>query len=277
MEAPAALHRAWRSTFHGARYILTVMSSPAAGLTVEAERDDTSERWIGTFGAAFVEEITAKTGNFKKYEVFVKMLVGALDGSSTTVAVDLLTYADLEALRARKSGAPAPPPPPGAAGATEGPRSKRYVILTYHAEFDRVHYPLPLSHMGEPSPEALQRTVTRLRSELALAREGAPPPPPLPEAGGGGGGAAAALRAENGELRARLVEALDALAAAADKENGSGAPPSRKLRRQHDALKERCAETQEAYVTALCAAIHRAAAAAAATTTPLPPPPLPPS
>jgi coiled-coil domain-containing protein 61 len=45
-----------------------------------------------------------KTGNFKKFDVFAKMLVTALNTGSESVFVDLLTYRDLEALRARKLG-----------------------------------------------------------------------------------------------------------------------------------------------------------------------------
>lgn len=41
---------------------------------------------------ADVEDITAKTGNFKKFSVFHKMLTSALRQASDSVFVDLLTY-----------------------------------------------------------------------------------------------------------------------------------------------------------------------------------------
>lgn len=44
---------------------------------------------------ADVEEITHKTGNFKKFAVFVRMLLSALQQRSDSVFVDLLTYSDL--------------------------------------------------------------------------------------------------------------------------------------------------------------------------------------
>ncbi|GMF35220.1 unnamed protein product [Phytophthora lilii] len=53
----------------------------------------------------------------------------------------------------------------GAATATTN--GKRFLILTYAVEFDRVHYPLPLTQELSPSPEVLQRTIRRLRQELA--------------------------------------------------------------------------------------------------------------
>lgn len=47
--------------------------------------------------AADVEELTLKTGNSKKFAVFVKMLAVALSPTpSDTVFIDLLTHTDLE-------------------------------------------------------------------------------------------------------------------------------------------------------------------------------------
>lgn len=46
--------------------------------------------------------------------------------------------------------------------------NKRYLILTYAVEFDRVHYPLPLSLVQTPTPEILQRTIRRLRQVNSL-------------------------------------------------------------------------------------------------------------
>lgn len=42
-----------------------------------------------------IEEITQKTGNYKRFSVFVKMLASALLQQSDSVFVDLLTYSDL--------------------------------------------------------------------------------------------------------------------------------------------------------------------------------------
>lgn len=51
-----------------------------------------------------IEEITHKAGNFKKFETFVMMLSSAFARDSDTVYVDLLTYNDLEVMKARKVG-----------------------------------------------------------------------------------------------------------------------------------------------------------------------------
>ena len=42
---------------------------------------------------------------------------------------------------------------------------KRYLILTYAVEFDRVHYPLPLNFEENPDPSVLQATIRRMRDD----------------------------------------------------------------------------------------------------------------
>lgn len=50
---------------------------------------------IKAFNLKDIEEVTRKTGNFKRFPVFVKMLISAITTQSTSVFVDLLTYSDL--------------------------------------------------------------------------------------------------------------------------------------------------------------------------------------
>lgn len=47
---------------------------------------------------------------------------------------------------------------------------QRYLILTYVAEFDRVHYPLPLAFDDHPDPEHLKGIIRRLREQLEVSR-----------------------------------------------------------------------------------------------------------
>ncbi|CAM9247736.1 unnamed protein product, partial [Chrysoparadoxa australica] len=91
-------------------------------------------RWSGRFPRKYVEDISQKTGNSKDFATFVKMLRSALSGGSEFVFVDLLTYQDLEDLKAKKRRG-------AAAKAASNPlqATKRYLILTYVVEFDRVH------------------------------------------------------------------------------------------------------------------------------------------
>ncbi len=96
------------------------------------------------------------------------MLASAARQQSDSVFIDLLTYSDLEALKARKASTAAAP---GQQQQQQQARqsaanSKRYLILTYCAEFDRVHYPLPLLHEDIPDPARLMSTIQQLRRQL---------------------------------------------------------------------------------------------------------------
>ncbi|XP_025920082.1 coiled-coil domain-containing protein 61 isoform X2 [Apteryx rowi] len=137
-------------------------------LEVEVEDRLTTDQWRGEFDAAFIEDLTHKTGNFKQFGIFCSMLESALTQSSESVSLDLLTYTDLEALRSRKVGM-GPRHPPSAAKASPL-SSKRYLILIYSVEFDRIHYPLPLPYVGKPDPVALQKVIRELKEELALLK-----------------------------------------------------------------------------------------------------------
>ena len=45
-------------------------------------------------------------------------------------------------------------------------KAKRYLILTLTAEFEKVHYPLPLNYLEDPGVEVLRRTLTRMQSQV---------------------------------------------------------------------------------------------------------------
>ncbi|XP_076784611.1 centrosomal protein CCDC61 isoform X3 [Arvicanthis niloticus] len=86
--------------------------------------------------------------------------------SSESVTLDLLTYTDLESLRSRKLGGR-----PGALASRSAQlNSKRYLILIYSVEFDRIHYPLPLPYQGKPDPVVLQGIIRSLKEELGRLR-----------------------------------------------------------------------------------------------------------
>ncbi|CAN0539145.1 unnamed protein product, partial [Ectocarpus sp. 12 AP-2014] len=173
--------------------VVAAAAAAVAGsmLRVEVETEDGKSRWCGEFPARYVEGITQKTGSAKKFPVFVKMLLAALghdSSSSGSVFVDLLTYADLELLKARRVGsstnnqqqaagvsgsegganrATATTGTTNGGGGGSGVNNKRYLILTYAAEYDRVHYPLPLAFVDSPQRQQLERTIDRLREELS--------------------------------------------------------------------------------------------------------------
>ncbi|XP_052769187.1 centrosomal protein CCDC61-like [Mya arenaria] len=158
--------------FRGIEYIVTMLVKNENTLTVEVEDKLTADQWRADFDAAYVEDLTHKTGNFKQFNIFVSMLESGIIQASESVSLDLLTYADLESLRQRKSGSAAKQS--GPAQRTVALNSKRYLILTYTVEFDRIHYPLPLPYVGKPDPRQLQEQVRALRSEVKTLRQQGP-------------------------------------------------------------------------------------------------------
>lgn len=77
------------------------------------------------------------------------------------MSLELLTYSDLESLRKQKSH-----PKSHSAVTSNHTPTKRYLILTYSAEFDRIHYPLALPYVGKSDPVQLQETIRQLQKEL---------------------------------------------------------------------------------------------------------------
>lgn len=101
------------------------------------------------------------------------MLTSAFAKNSDSVYVDLLTLSDIEVLKAKKTGGQIPSATASLARNDALRRShnhKRYLVLTYTGEFDRVHYPLPLSFEETPNAIALQKTIKRLREKLKEKR-----------------------------------------------------------------------------------------------------------
>ena len=95
------------------------------------------------------------------------MLISAFSKESDSVYVDLLTYNDLEMLKARKtSSTNLSSSTNSLSSATNRSILKRYVILTYAGEFDRVHFPLPLAQEDAPTIDSLKRTIRRLQKQL---------------------------------------------------------------------------------------------------------------
>ncbi|NXS29379.1 CCD61 protein, partial [Pomatostomus ruficeps] len=135
-----------------------------SALRVEVEAHGTADLWRAEFDATFIEDLTRKTGNFKQFGIFCSMLESALTQSSESVSLELLTYSDLEALHSRKVGKVTRPPH----STSSSLNTKRYLILIYSVEFDRIHYPLPLPYVGRPDlvvlVQELQEQLEQLRA-----------------------------------------------------------------------------------------------------------------
>ncbi|KAM6038290.1 LOW QUALITY PROTEIN: centrosomal protein CCDC61 [Chlamydotis macqueenii] len=220
MEEPRRVQadRAFRDGGHTVRLTLA-----PSGLGVEVEAHLTAEQWRGEFDAAFIEDLTRRTGNFKQFGIFCSMLESALTQTGRSVSLELLTYADLETLRSQKAGTCARRSPPAASPLG----AKRYLILVYSVEFDRIHYPLPLPYAGRLDGAALHGPA-QLR-----ARRGESRPDP-----------------ENRRLRDKLQRALEEKRAAeaalqalrAEKDGGAAAEAAALLRVMQDLEAERLRE-----------------------------------
>ncbi|VEN44944.1 unnamed protein product [Callosobruchus maculatus] len=89
------------------------------------------------------------------------MIKSGLLRTSESVSLDLLTFEDLELLRSRKI----------TKNVGSSTNNRRYLIITYVVEFDKIRYPLPLEYCGPPDPVILQATIRRLETELAKTKE----------------------------------------------------------------------------------------------------------
>ena len=82
-----------------------------------------------------IENMTLKTGNFKKFQLFVEMLFSGLDKSTNTISMDILTMKDLQQkgkdnVQQRASEAEG-------FGSSHELDTKLYLIVTYAVAFDR--------------------------------------------------------------------------------------------------------------------------------------------
>ncbi|XP_032237227.2 centrosomal protein CCDC61 isoform X2 [Nematostella vectensis] len=161
-----------RHVLRGIEYVLALTINKEENIfTLEVEDRLTADRWTGQFDTKYIEDLTHKTGNFKQFMVFVNMLESALNKNSSALSLDLLTYSDLEVLRNQRAHRPGsgtqhiPPAQPSSL------HTKRYLIMTYSVEFDRIHYPLPLPYVGKPDPVQLQEALRRLEEENKRLKE----------------------------------------------------------------------------------------------------------
>ncbi|CAF4285172.1 unnamed protein product, partial [Adineta steineri] len=146
---------------------MSVHNSKQPQIDLEVEAKESADQWKACFDVTAIETMTAKTGNFKSFSVFVNMLENAINQDSTSVNIDLFTYDDLEALRKKRQGQ--------SENLTHHTTNiqlanKRYLILTYNAEYDRIYYPLSLPYCGKPDPVILMQQIRQLTTENRLLK-----------------------------------------------------------------------------------------------------------
>lgn len=152
-------------TFNNIEYIL-YLSTNDTNLNISLEQGSEILYWNGTFDGRYLEEITNKAGSPKSFEVFIKMLMSGLANESENVLVDLLSYKDLEMMRNKKSNSNTSSNNLNDSSSTNQDLSiinKKYLIISYTNEFEKVHYPLPLSFILQPDISYTLRTIERLK------------------------------------------------------------------------------------------------------------------
>jgi coiled-coil domain-containing protein 61 len=133
-------------------------------LLIKVEDELTTECWHGSFTAQYVEELTQKAGNYKQFKVFIDMLTKALTSTTTSLELHWLTSSDLQQLYAQRQST-------FQLNSTPSNNDRRYLIVTYTAEFDRVHFPLPLTSTGAPDVALLTLKLRDLNARLEAASE----------------------------------------------------------------------------------------------------------
>jgi coiled-coil domain-containing protein 61 len=139
---------------------------------IDVEERWSGDLWRGDFSCKYVEDITQKTGSFKKFAIFVKMLIQALKqhanqvlAENQEVSVRLMTTADLAEMKAKRGLGNSSL----ASSAAKVPKTdKRYLILSADGEFEKVHFPLPLIYTEEPDMQTMFKTFQRMNSHLNM-------------------------------------------------------------------------------------------------------------
>ncbi|CAH8833336.1 unnamed protein product [Trichobilharzia szidati] len=148
--------------FSGRKYDVVFYVEDISHGKIEITDRITLEEWHATLSNTFVEELTRKTGNFKKFDVFCSMIQSAICKRSSFLKLDLLNYEDLSEIRKSRiiNDYSVPQSPVLSKG------NKRYLILSYTTEFDKIHYPIPLMFFGCPSPDTYRNNIHELRVKL---------------------------------------------------------------------------------------------------------------
>ncbi|XP_065058135.1 centrosomal protein CCDC61-like [Rhopilema esculentum] len=147
--------------FKDGEYFLSMVTQKSKTLKIHVEDIATGEQWNGNFDSSYIEELTHKTGNFKEFNIFCTMLESGISKTSESITLKLMTYTDLEALRSKKAAAKRKDAAPNTALS-----NKRYLIITYTVEFDRIHYPLSLSYVGKFDPVSMRKLFKQQKEEI---------------------------------------------------------------------------------------------------------------
>ncbi|KAI9348661.1 hypothetical protein BDR26DRAFT_931043 [Obelidium mucronatum] len=177
------MHTSATLSLRGRVFALHVSVVPNEALSVVLSLEENSDKtWRGTFSCQYVEEVTKKTGNFKRFNVFVEMLLSCLEPEriNSPVSLDLISAADLSNNKSSNQLN---------SKADITSHERVYLVLTYATAFDRVHYPLPLQlaqlysqpNTSQMYPQQTQSHYTQQAPQVTPIPPPAPAVPPLPQ------------------------------------------------------------------------------------------------
>jgi hypothetical protein len=88
-------------------------------LFIKLRNTTTNEEFTGRYNQDYIQEMTRKTGNYKKFSVFLEMLLSTIENESGPVNLDLLQGKELKNIQGKSVG------------------DKVYLVVTYAVAFDR--------------------------------------------------------------------------------------------------------------------------------------------
>lgn len=86
------------------------------------------------------------------------MLRTALERTKENLFIEILSYREIT-IKTMKNGKASTNIPPEQA-------SKRFLILNYNIDFEKIQFPISIKYFNEASPERLKLTIKRLSQEL---------------------------------------------------------------------------------------------------------------
>jgi coiled-coil domain-containing protein 61 len=145
------IDRIFEGTFHNKQYEIG-LSSSISSFSLQIHEKNSNNHWRGSFNSHYIEDLTLKTGNFKRFQVFTKMLISGLEKSTQSVIIDIITKEEFDKIRNEPRASKDP---------------KLLFIMTYIVEFDKVHYPLSLQYCTSASLRKIHSLETDdLRAQL---------------------------------------------------------------------------------------------------------------
>ena len=120
--------------------------------------------YIGKFTFSDIEDLTKKSKSYKKYDVFIKMLLSALSNKQKLASIDIISQNLINNVNCKfKSNSLQK-----SQEIISEQLDKKYLVLTYDNEFENSLYPIPLVFDSNPGKELTFRTIRRQAAEKSI-------------------------------------------------------------------------------------------------------------